>query len=102
MKLISFRYTNYRGLGSGSLAFEKDMTVIVGKNGAGKTSVLSAAALAISWIVARLRSEKANGQYIDELSITNGNNHAQLTADFDQIGEISIPNKAKQGIPKKI
>ena len=38
MRLETIKYTNYRGLKTGELSFEKDITVIIGKNGAGKTS----------------------------------------------------------------
>ena len=102
MKLKSIRYTNYRGLKTGEISFDDHLTVIVGKNGAGKSSVLSAANIAMSWIVARLKSDKTNGFYIEEDSITNGQMHAQLEADFDVLSStISIPNKAKKGIQKK-
>lgn len=101
MKLKKIDYTNYRGLGTGSISFEDDITVIIGKNGAGKTSVLTAVAIAISWIVARLKSDKNNGNYIDEESITNGQNHANIIAHFDKFEKIEIPNKSKPGITKK-
>lgn len=101
MRIKKIDYINYRGLGNGSIQFEDNLTLIVGKNGAGKTSILNAVAIAISWIVSRLKSEKANGFYIDEDSITNGQNHAVLTAYFDEFNKIEIPNKAKKGIAKK-
>ena len=102
MKLKSIRYTNFRGLKTGEVSFDDHLTVIVGKNGAGKSSVLSAANIVMSWIVARLKSDKANGFYIEEDSITNGQMHAQLEADFDMLSSIiTIPNKAKKGIQKK-
>lgn len=101
MRINRIEYTNYRGLGTGSIEFENNLTMIVGKNGAGKTSILNAVAIAISWIVARLKSEKANGLYIDELSITNGQNHALIKAYFDDFQKLEIPNKGKKGITKK-
>lgn len=101
MRIRSIEYVNYRGLESGRLDFESDMTMIVGKNGAGKTSVLTAVATAITWIVAKLKSEKSLGVYIDELSITNGHNHALIKAEFDDWGTIRIPNKTKAGITKR-
>lgn len=101
MRIKKIDYINYRGLGNGSIQFEDNLTLIVGKNGAGKTSILNAVAIAISWLVSRLKSEKANGFYIDEDSITNGQNHAVLTAYFDEFNKIEIPNKAKKGIAKK-
>ena len=102
MKLRGIKYINYRGLKTGEISFDDHLTVIVGKNGAGKSSVLSAVTIAMSWIVARLKSDKANGFYIEEDSITNGEMHAQLEVDFDVLSSpITIPNKAKKGIQKK-
>lgn len=102
MRIKDIRYVNYRGLETGELSFEKDLTVIIGKNGAGKTSVLSAISIALSWIIARLRSEKQNGQYIDIDSITNPRLHSMIEYKFDEFsGAITIPNKLKLGISKK-
>lgn len=102
MRIENIKYVNYRGLETGELSFEKDLTVIIGKNGAGKTSVLSAISIALSWIIARLRSEKQNGQYIDIDSITNPHLHSMIEYKFDEFsGTIAIPNKLKLGISKK-
>ena len=102
MRLEKIKYTNFRGLKTGELSFEKDLTVIIGKNGAGKTSVLSAVAIALSWIIARFKSEKLNGQYIDIDSITNPHWHSMIEYKFDEFEDnITIPNKSKQGISKR-
>lgn len=101
MIIKRLNYTNYRGLKSGSIDFDARLTVVAGKNGSGKSSVLQAVATAVSWIVARIKSEKGVGQYIDDLSVTNGHQNAQIIAEFDEFGEVSIPNKAKSGLPKR-
>lgn len=102
MRIKKIDYINYRGLGNGSIQFEDNLTLIVGKNGAGKTSILNAVAIAISWIVSRLKSEKANGFYIDEDSITNGQNHAVLTACFDEFNKLKFPIRPKRVLPKSL
>jgi len=43
-----------------------NITVFVGNNGAGKTSVLKALTTSISWFTARLRTEKGSGNPIPE------------------------------------
>lgn len=101
MRIDKLEYTNYRGLGSGEITFDPKMTVIVGKNGAGKSSVLNAVAIFLSWIKARLISEKGQGVYIDEASISNGHNNSLVKASFDCIENIAIPNKTKSGLIKK-
>lgn len=102
MVIKSISYTNYKGLHSGSISFDDRLTVIIGKNGSGKTSVLTAVRTLLSWIIARLKSEKSNGSYIEERDITNRHNHAQISGEFDCLTRpITIPNKSKPGITKK-
>lgn len=102
MKLKKIEYTNYRGLKTGEMSFEDNLTVISGKNGAGKTSVLMTVVTAVSWIIARIRAEKGTGTYISENEITNGYLHSRLTAYFDELEHsIMIPNRQKKGIAKK-
>jgi len=57
---------------------ESNITVFVGNNGSGKTSVLRSLATSLSWLVARIQSEKGNGSPIPELVIKNGENSAAL------------------------
>ncbi len=47
------------------------MTVLAGASGAGKSSVLDALALLLSWVVARIRREKGTGRTISEQDIQN-------------------------------
>lgn len=51
--------------------YASNVTVFIGNNGAGKTSILDALATSLSWFVARLRTEKGSGTPIDELNIIN-------------------------------
>lgn len=48
-----------------------NITVLVGNNGAGKTSLLKSLATSLSWFVARLRREKGSGSPISEQYIKN-------------------------------
>ena len=56
-----------------------NITVFIGNNGAGKTSILKALATSLSWFVARLRSEKGNGNPIPEDVILKGNSSASIS-----------------------
>lgn len=100
MILKSIRLENYRGLRSGEVDFADHLTVLAGKNGSGKTSVLTAVSIAVSWIIARIRSEKGTGTYIPTDSVTNGFWDAMIKADFDEISNLLITNKAKSGVIK--
>lgn len=54
------------------------VTVFVGNNGSGKTSILRSLATSLSWLVSRIVSEKGNGSPISEQTIKNGENSAAI------------------------
>lgn len=56
-----------------------NVTIFIGNNGAGKTSILEALATSLSWFVARLRNEKGSGNTINELSILDNAPAASIT-----------------------
>ncbi|MEB0078735.1 AAA family ATPase [Pseudomonas sp. CCI3.2] len=56
-----------------------NVTVLVGNNGAGKTSLLKSVALSLSWLVARIRSEKGSGNRIAEDVIHNSASTASIS-----------------------
>lgn len=70
-----------------------NVTVFIGNNGAGKTSVLMALATSLSWFVARLRSEKGSGNPIPEDTILNGKASASIDISvFDEQGQSGNPD----------
>ena len=48
------------------------VTVFVGNNGAGKTTILKSLATSLSWLVGRIRTDNGGGSPIQEDVITNG------------------------------
>lgn len=78
MEIKQFRLTNLGRFSeleaelAPTLELNSNVTVFIGNNGAGKTSILKALATSLSWFVARLRSEKGSGSPISEGVILNG------------------------------
>lgn len=56
-----------------------NVTVFIGNNGAGKTSILEALATSLSWFAARMRTQKGSGIVIDELAIIDTAPAASIT-----------------------
>lgn len=56
-----------------------NVTVLVGNNGAGKTTLLKSLATSLSWLVARIRTEKGNGSHLANEDIRNGASFAGIT-----------------------
>ena len=59
-----------------------NVTVFVGNNGSGKTSILRSLATSLSWLVSRIQSDKSAGNPIPELVIKNDQNGAAIDIDI--------------------
>ena len=78
MNINKLILTNYRSAQSLSLDLHPRLNVFVGVNGSGKSSILDATAIMLSWIVNRLKQLNASGRPITERDITNGKSSAKL------------------------
>lgn len=97
--LESIRMVNYKRFTDMKVDLDPRLTVLSGKNGAGKSSALTAVRLILSWIIARLRNERGVGLYIPQIDVNNGAVNGCITAIMN--GEpISVPNNAKPGLFK--
>jgi predicted ATP-binding protein involved in virulence len=82
MKIERLILENFRGIGKTlELPLEPDLTVLAGVNGSGKSSILDALAILLSWVVARIRRAGGSGQPISELSIRNSAGYARIRAE---------------------
>lgn len=78
MIIDSLKLSHYRGALRLSLVLNEKINVFIGANGAGKSTVLDAAAIGLSWMVSRMRHANASGRPIPETHITNGKSVASL------------------------
>jgi predicted ATP-binding protein involved in virulence len=73
-----------------------NITVFVGNNGAGKTSVLKALATSLNWFTTRLRTEKGSGTPIPENAILNSANAASIEIEIcDSSRASDNPNQSE-------
>lgn len=78
MNIQRLSLTNYRGVQSMTIDFHKNLNVFFGENGAGKSAVLDAIAIMLSWAVNRIGSPGASGRPILETDITNGKSFSSI------------------------
>lgn len=75
------------------------ITVLIGSNGAGKTSILKALATNLSWFAARIRSEKGSGNTFPEIVVSNQGSSAlatiEVVSDKGQTYSWSLAKTAK-------
>jgi predicted ATP-binding protein involved in virulence len=105
MHIQTLTLTNYRGAQSLSLNLHKRLNVFVGINGTGKSTVLDAVAIMLSWVVSRIRQAGTSGRPISEDDITNRRSSASIElvcADEDQtIAWRLAKSRQGHGVPEK-
>ncbi|MCC5808694.1 MAG: AAA family ATPase [Opitutales bacterium] len=72
MHVENLNLTNFRGARSLPLKLDNRLNVLVGMNGAGKSSLLDSSAFLLSWFANRIKHTGASGRPITESDITNG------------------------------
>lgn len=71
MKIDRVKLDGFRGIQSIDISLDSQLTVLTGVNGAGKSSILDAVAVLLSWAVARIRHSGGSGRPISEQDIHN-------------------------------
>lgn len=79
MHIEKLMLSNFRGAKELSLELNSRLNVFVGVNGAGKTSILDATAILLSWLTNRIRNYNSPGRKIREQDIKNGTSPAMLS-----------------------
>jgi len=74
MRIDNVTIQNFRGIRYMNLDFNGLVNVIIGNNGAGKSTVLCAIEILYSWLAARLKSNDGSGRPVSQHDITNDEN----------------------------
>lgn len=69
MKIKNITIENFRSAKELSIDLDENLNVFVGINGSGKTTILDAIALSLSWLIARIRRQNGSGQAIEDRDI---------------------------------
>ena len=72
MKLQQLKLRDFRPFRKLDIEFGEQLTVLVGINGAGKTSILDALAIMLSRMIGRIRSTKGTGRFFTDSDIRKG------------------------------
>ena len=84
LRLKKLKLTNYRGSTELNLSFSKtkNITVLVGNNGCGKSTVLEAIKKSLSHLTLRLTRKSSNGDIIEEPEISNTKAFAKINVEY--------------------
>lgn len=98
---------NFRGVEELRLDFNSDLTVIIGENGAGKSTILDAISSILSWFKANLIKENRNGVSLRDVDINNAKyaDYASITSilkvDESNFGILLTRTKPGKSISRK-
>jgi len=88
MKVRQIDITNYKPIhNSGSLLCGNRLNIFIGPNGVGKTTLLDAICILLSWLDARIRNPKGNGRVLKDSDITKGEMYSLLKIIAQENGE---------------
>jgi predicted ATP-binding protein involved in virulence len=90
MKLKSMGLTNFRGFSRLDIDFDERMTVIAGVNGAGKSSILEAIAIAYSHSLPEFTTSREKARPIVSSDIRQGNSSCSIEIESDDLLKASL------------
>lgn len=99
IRFDNLKMVNFRRFADSEVALDPRLTVFVGRNGAGKSSVLSALSIPMSWIIARIRNENGKGQYLKPQDVRKGcaNGYVEIQT---SMGKMLVPEAARPSVVK--
>jgi len=78
MKIQKIHIKNFRSIKDQSFDLSNDINVLVGVNGAGKSTILDALATSLSWLANRIQRVNASGQRISDSDISIGTKYSSI------------------------
>jgi len=85
MKIERIELCNFQSAKKVSFEFSDQLNLFVGVNGAGKSTVLNALSICLSWLIKRIERENGRGFYIADLSLRNGEEEGYLDIQLSHI-----------------
>lgn len=86
MHISRLKLERFRGALDLTIDLHEKLNILVGMNGAGKSTVLDAAAVLLSWLINRIKNLNASGRPMTESDIKNGKHSSKIelsvTEDF--------------------
>jgi predicted ATP-binding protein involved in virulence len=87
MHISNLTLERFRGVRHMPLDLHAQLNIFVGVNGAGKSTILDATAILLSWLVNRIKQPNASGRQISGGDIRNGAPSAKLEITIDDHGK---------------
>ena len=86
MKIKYLHIVNYKAISEIDVDCGRMFNVIIGNNGVGKSTILSAINLLYSWLLARVRSANAKGRPLSVNCIKEGEKYCSLSITVEYLG----------------
>lgn len=83
MKIKHLKIENFRGITDFNFDCSQNINVLVGINGAGKSTILHAIDILMSWLVARLKNMNGKGYALPDEDISYGRDYCCLEVSLD-------------------
>ncbi len=84
MQIKALKLKNFRGIKKQRIELLPNMNVFVGINGAGKSTILDAIAISLSWFVEGIQKIESEGENIPYDSIKNNEEYASIKLEVSQ------------------
>lgn len=78
MKIKNITIENFRGAKEVSIDLLDNLNVLVGINGSGKTTIIEALSISLSWLVNRIQRQNSSGNSISDLDVRDDSPYSEI------------------------